>query len=150
MLTIFIFREIITITITITTTIIIIITTSLWTPKKAFEIDYIGKLTQKSQNFSWTPIVPLKKKTYNYSYFCVYMLIIFLWYIVGYIITLNKNNILKKMLNLNIYRKRTQWYIYIYICVGANWFQRYYSPGKGWAYGPIPSPKIRTYLRTIS
>ena len=54
MLTIFIFREIITITITITitTTIIIIITTSLWTPKKAFEIDYIGKLTQKSQNFS--------------------------------------------------------------------------------------------------
>ena len=62
MLTIFIFREIITITITITTTIIIIITTSLWTPKKAFEIDYIGKLTQKSQNFSWTPIVLLKKK----------------------------------------------------------------------------------------
>ena len=51
MLTIFIFREIITITITTTTTTTIIIT-SLWIPKKAFEIDYIGKLTQKSQNFS--------------------------------------------------------------------------------------------------
>ena len=53
MLTIFIFREIITITITITTTTTtIIIITPLWIPKKAFEIDYIGKLTQKSQNFS--------------------------------------------------------------------------------------------------
>ena len=90
MLTIFIFRELIIITITITIMIIIIITTPLWTPKKTFEIDYIGKLTQKSQKYSWTPIVPLKKNTYNYSYFCVYMLIIFLWYIVAYIITLNK------------------------------------------------------------
>ena len=49
MLTIFIFREIIIITITITT--IIIITMPLWTPKNTFETDYMGKLTQKSQNF---------------------------------------------------------------------------------------------------
>ena len=52
MLTIFIFRELIIITITITIMIIIIITTPLWTPKKTFEIDYIGKLTQKSQKYS--------------------------------------------------------------------------------------------------
>ena len=74
MLTIFIFREIITITITITTTIIIIITTSLWTPKKAFEIDYIGKLTQKSQKYSRTSIVPLKNIliiTHIFAYICL-------------------------------------------------------------------------------
>ena len=40
-------------------------------------------------------------------------------------------------------------YKYINI-VGANWFQMYYSPGKGWAYGPIPSLRIRTYPMTIS
>ena len=74
MLTIFIFRELITITITITIMIIIIITTPLWTPKKTFETDYIGKLTQKSQKYSRTPIVPLKNIliiTHIFAYICL-------------------------------------------------------------------------------
>ena len=74
MLTIFIFRELIIITITITIMIIIIITTPLWTPKKTFETDYIGKLTQKSQKYSRTSIVPLKNIliiTHIFAYICL-------------------------------------------------------------------------------